>query len=384
MKTYTLGILAAVAAVVVAAAWMIAVRGGSTPPSTGTRKALAPTLGERGGQIARITLRSATEQTVLERRDGRWIIASKGGYPAEELVIRELLRGIDGARVAEAKTANPEFYARLGVDEPDTPGSTGTLVRIEDDAGETIAALLVGKSETAGAGAGGAGADTGRFVRRVGEAASLLVRGLPATQTDPMRYIDRDIGSIVNERVRSVTIDHAGRERVHIARDTPDEQTFTLDGMPAERTLKDQFALTRVAWAFAFMTLDDVAPASEIGVDVEGASVATFRTFDALRVDITMIQKDGETWAAFRASAEPAEGKTPTDDVAGEVSRLNARWQGWVYQIPDYKAVALRSTRDDLLAPAAGAPDTLPGPVRVPPTQSEPDAPDEGVPDTPE
>jgi hypothetical protein len=381
MKAHTLGILAAVAVVVVATAWIIASRGGSTPAPAGSREALAPSLGERGGQIARITLRSAREQAVLERRDGRWMLASKGGYPADDLAIRDMLRGIDAARIVEVKTSNPEFYGRLGVDDPDTPGSTAILVRVEDDSGDTIAALLVGKSESAGPGAGGMGADTGRFARRVGEAASLLVRGMPTIQVDPMRYIDRDIGSIANERVRSVTIDHAGRERVHISRATPEEQSFTLDGMPEGRSLKDQFALTRVAWAFAFMTLDDVAPATEIGVDVEGASVATFRTFDGLRVDIAMIQKDGETWATFRASAEPAEGESISEDVAGEVARLNARWGGWAYKIPDYKAIALRSTRDDLLAPAKDAPEALPGPVRVTPTR---DAPDEDKPNAPE
>lgn len=360
MKTRSILLLTLAAAGALALALFLTRARSGTPASQPA--ALYPDLSAAGPRVARITLRKAGADTVLERRGETWVVAGKGGYPADPDKVFALLRGLASARIMEPRTAKPDLYARLGVEDPEAAEATSTLVRL-DDAGTpatSLAAVIVGKRDAAPS-------ESPRFfARRFGENQAYLVEGDLTPSHAPLDWVVKNIAEIRNERVREVIVRQPSIEPLRISRTRAEEQTFALDGLPEGREPRDEYVLTRLAWALSFITFDDVAPAATIDTGVDGAGVTEFRGFDGLLITVRHVQKDGKDWislvAGFEAppalppaeeEAAPAPVTAPTPELKAEIEALNAKWGPWVFQIPDYKATVLGTKMEDLLKPVA-------------------------------
>src|ERR1700680_4802672 len=80
--------------------------------------------------------------TTLKKGARDWRVAERG-YPADTGRVRKLLLDLSALNVVEEKTRDSEFYAQLGVEDSNSPKSTGTLVEVVTP-GKTFA-LIVGK-----------------------------------------------------------------------------------------------------------------------------------------------------------------------------------------------------------------------------------------------
>lgn len=364
MKAGTAVAVCVAAAAAVGAAWYVATR--ERPAARAAAAAVLPDLRARAGEIGRVAIRRGDKSVTLARRGTGWVVVEKGDYPADAERVRELVSGLADAKVAETKTSKPELYPRLGVEDPAGAAATGSLVTLTDEGGTAVVgALIIGKSEPMGS--PDAAGETGTYVRRPTEAASLLARGVPRAEPDAMQWVGRGVAEIANERVRAVTVRDPEGPAVEISRATAAEQKFTLAGLPEGRTLKDEYVLTRLAWALASVTLDDVAPAG--GVDMAGATVVELRGFDGLLVTARLVKKEGKWWATLAASFEAPPAPPPvaitaaSEELAKEIADLNAKWGPWAYQLPEWKATAMAPKLDELLAPAPQPPAAPPAPA---------------------
>lgn len=372
MKGRTLAIVAGLAGVLCVAAYVVSTRGGGEAVNgaggAAERRALLPSLKARAEVISSLSIRKGGTELMIERRGDAWAVASKDGYPAKAEVVREALRAFIEAKVVEAKTSRPELYPKLGVEDPEGAGATSALVTLRDAAGATLASVVVGKRSWEDAGDGAGAART--FVRLAGEGGALLVDGEFRVESDAMSWLDRNVGEVRNDRVREVTVEHpAGEgveaERVRLSRGSAEDKDYVLEGMAEGRKKKDDYVFTRLAWAMANIPFDDVARVREARAKDEGAAVTTFRCFDGLTVEARTVKRDGKHWSTFAARVEApptgADGSAPafepTEALVKEVESLNAKWAGWEYQIPEWKATVLLSRMEDLLLPVeAGTP----------------------------
>ena len=114
-------LLIVVAAVAVFAAYRLNQPPVSGDPAPAQSALLYPGLGDKLNTIKtiRIVGPGATLIAELARGDAGWTVINKGGYPAAFATIRTLLLALAGAEIVEQKTANPEFYSRLGVSDID-------------------------------------------------------------------------------------------------------------------------------------------------------------------------------------------------------------------------------------------------------------------------
>ena len=139
MRRRTLIGLGAAAAASIGAAVVLTPREAATPDPDDARLAF-PGLAERLAGATRIELRRAGTTMTLARRDPEtWTLPEKDDYPVRSERIRELLVGLTELRLVERRTASPELFARLGVDDPEDKDSTAILVRVLDAAGVPIA-----------------------------------------------------------------------------------------------------------------------------------------------------------------------------------------------------------------------------------------------------
>ena len=355
-----IGLVAAAAVSVVVAA-AVAFSGGSAPIDPRVGKPVLPELVTKPGEIAKIVLKhgAATISLIAPGADSgtAWTVAEKGNYPADREKIRKLLLGLATIAYVEPKTAKPDLYPRLQVEDPGAQKSQSTLVEVDDAKGAVLGTVIVGRRRIDELGGG----NDGVYVRLPGEAQSWLARGTLDLETDTVQWLDRRVVDIDQKRIAQAVLTHDG-ETLTITRDKPEDK-FSLKELPANRTLKSDTTLVEPATVLSALDLTDVRKAADLPFPKDGIATATYKTFDGLTVQATILKQGEADWMTLGATA--AEGNDKAQD---EAKTLNAKWSPWVYGIPSYKANALRTKLADVLAPAPAPAQTSQNPPAGPAT----------------
>ncbi|TFG63942.1 MAG: hypothetical protein E4H28_05815, partial [Gemmatimonadales bacterium] len=94
---------------------------------------LFPQLAREADSINRVTLTTAGGQIIatLEKQEDRWTVAEKDGYHADDSAVRKLMIQLTDAGVIETKTADPDLYARLGVEDVSGDNASGMQITLE-------------------------------------------------------------------------------------------------------------------------------------------------------------------------------------------------------------------------------------------------------------
>ena len=120
MRSRSAILLAALAVVVLAAAWFF----GRPPASVSESVAVPPgTLVFPGlagnlASAARVEITGKGQTLVIVRNGGGWGLADRGNYPVQQDKLRELLTGLTELRITEPRTADPALLEQLGVGDP--------------------------------------------------------------------------------------------------------------------------------------------------------------------------------------------------------------------------------------------------------------------------
>jgi hypothetical protein len=326
---------------------------------------LMPALGEiteirlSRGDGSRTTLRK-----VQDKEGSGWTVVERE-FPADASRVRELALGLANMKFIERKTADPAFYAKLGVEAPDTPTATGTLVEVV--AGSKSWALIVGKNAE------------GRtiYVRQPKEAASALVAPNVIVEPDPKRWIDRELLDLPGASVHDISVRPAGAPAYLLSRAKRGDVDLVLSPIPKGRSAASSMSLNGQADALTGFNFDDMRalPASP----PPATDHATFRTFDGQVFEFTGRREADKAWVTVNASRDaalaaqfpeappatpapasapaaaaapaPAPPASPAPAAAPDMGaeRLAARAQGLEFEIPLYKYETLFRKQEDLL-----------------------------------
>lgn len=329
---------------------------------------------------------------VLRRgRDG-WSVVERDGYPADIAKVRETLIKFAEATLIEAKTANPERHAALGVEDVAAPDAKGLRVEID---GMVSAKVVVGTFSTQG---------NGTFVRRNDEAQSWLAKGNLIVDRAAADWLAKDIVDIASDRVMRVEISRGGQSFA-VAKQSPEQPHYVVEQVPAGRELLSEYEANGIGSVLAGLKFDDVAMDASAVPDPASTLVARFQTFDGLIVEITGFASEGKRYARFKTTVDPdradlaanaaqlnavadhrrdaeaaAEADKPAEKMASqeakadvplavkdpalfvaerrkaiddEASALNRRTKGWIYVLPAYKYANMDKRLEDLLKPRA-------------------------------
>jgi hypothetical protein len=347
MSKRTVAILAA-ALVVLVVLVLAGQRNGAGPAGAGA--ALVPGLEAALGQIERVTVVKANNETVatLEKQPDRWVVADKHGYAADAAKLRQALTALAEAQVLEQKTANAELYGRLGVE--DVTGANAAGISIAFAApGQELPTIILGNAE----------GSRYRYARRAGETQSFLVDRNPDVPRAAAQWVDAQIVDVRGDRVREVTITHADGEIVRLSKASPELANFEVADVPAGRELSYPGVANVVGNALRELKLEDVEPADAAQPDQP--TVVEYRTFDGLLVRVTGFERDDKSWITLEASAAAAPEAAPppeagataaeSGDVSAEAERINARVAGWRYQIASFQYDQMTRRMADLLKP---------------------------------
>lgn len=329
---------------------------------------LYPQLLEQLNDVRKIAIGLPEDRITLARSGDGWVLADRDNFPVSGAMVKELLIQLAAFRIREAKTSKPENYASLGVEDLTVPKSGARQITLLDGADKPLADLLVGKDRKS------KGADSpAYFVRRAGEAGTWLVEGDLTLKTRRNDWLDVNVVNVPVERVRRSSLLEEGQPAVVVAKNSPKEQLFTLQDIPAGKEAKSVALVSNVGGLLLDLRFEDVAAASKVAA-LRPKRTAVVETFDGLMVTLKQYEVDGKPWAslAFEHRPEaaipleappPAESKDPdgeasdssaapkAPDVAAEVKALTEKTAPWVYQLPDYKLRTLEKSLADLTKP---------------------------------
>ncbi|MBO1079530.1 DUF4340 domain-containing protein [Roseomonas haemaphysalidis] len=323
--------------VAVAAAAGAVLLGPGTPaaPDAGDAPLMFQNLAARLAGAARIELRQGAQSVALVKRDREtWVLPDRQDYPAHGEKVRELLVGLTELRLSERRTSDAAQLDRLGLEDPNAPGSTATLLRVMDQAGVPIAELVVGRRRMRTQG----NAPETVYVRRPAENQAWLAEGRLPLDADPQLWIDRDLANIARERILKVDATRLGAPPLVLTRtEGPDGRLAVT--IPEAPPAIEEAATDEIARTFEFLTFTEVR--KDAGLSGQPVGETRFTLTDNLSITVSGTQDGPTTWLRMAAAG---------DD---EAARLNARWRGWAYQVSAYKAKALLPQISDLLKPPA-------------------------------
>jgi len=298
---------------------------------------LFPGLAQRLDRVASVEFRRGEAKLALRRQGEVWVLPAMADYPARSDRVRETLTGLTELRLVEARTADPALYDRLGVEDPTQPGTTAVLLRLLDSQGSAIAEVILGRRRMRTQG----GLPEAVFIRRPNEAQSWLAEGRVLSDTDANLWVDRDIANLPASTLRQVLVQRAGEPELTLG--AKDGQ---LAPIPPVAAALDPVALDEIARAFEVLTFTEVKPASRPTGEALGS--ARFEFADDLAITARLSRDGSGLWLRLAATGGAA------------AQRLDARWQGWAYQVGDWKEKAMLPRLGELeakpAAPPAGAP----------------------------
>ena len=310
-------VLAVVAVVAIALAAVLVLR--RAPEAEGSLLAgpLVPGLAANVNDVEQVRMVKAGDAPylTLERGEDGWTIAERDGYPADPAKVRLALINLGESRVLEPKTSNPERYAQLGVQDLDQPGATGT--RIEVTGGGIDAALILGNRPAQGG--------EGTYVRRVGEAASVLATGdlVPDPEVGP--WLRRDILDIPSSAIREIEISVGDGTPLRVAKTSAEDANFTVQDVPRGREVQSDVVANGLGSMLSGLTLDDVARDREDAVGDNTRHRAVYRLFDGRIVTLEGWQQadtpEGNPGKAYARVSVVLDEGVARENIAADITR---------------------------------------------------------------
>ena len=238
----------------------------------------APGLAERLDDLESLRLIQAGNEVVatIRRSEAGWVVAEKGGYPANFERLRSSLQALAQARRVEKKTALPEFHSRLGLDGPDSPDFDGYLLQLNYGDTHEAEGYIVGRR----AGSGMA------YIRTEGEAQSWMVSADFDLADRTRDWLDRELIDLESSGVQRVALDRSG-DLLEIAKEDSADLNFTPLDIPEGRELSYGSVANSIASALANVQAKDVRLAEEVEA-LPAAAQVRYETFDGLelRLDV--------------------------------------------------------------------------------------------------
>ena len=105
--------------------------------------------------VAQVTIKKATNQVTLLKKDDTWKVQERFDYPANYTDLHEFLRKLWELKGVQKVSIGASQLSRLELLAPDKGTNGGTIVDLKDKTGKTMKSLLLGKKHLRQSGGGG-------------------------------------------------------------------------------------------------------------------------------------------------------------------------------------------------------------------------------------
>jgi len=306
---------------------LLAVLGGSAivyqQQERARRPSNAASLGQvllkdlKAADIASIRIAEAKNVLTLERKDERWTLAERGGFPADFAKVREFVLKAIELKAGQSEPLGEKDRARLNLDQ------SGTLLEFRGADGKPLRSLLVGKKyfkrevENPDKALG-----DGRFVLLPGDPKIVYIVADPLLQATAKssEWVDRASFQVEKVKTLEVKFPDGGGYRIERNGDNAD---WKLAGLKPGEKLEVTKA-NAASYVLGTLELADVLPkdTKDTGLDKPVEIKAT--TLDGLSYDIRVGKLRGDNYFVTFASSGSVK-PDPKDKDAERIKKLEER-----------------------------------------------------------
>jgi hypothetical protein len=250
----------------------------------------------KAADIAAIRIVEPQATLTVQRKDERWVIAERAGFPADVAKVREFVVKAIGLKVGQSEPLGEKDRARLNLD------ASGTRVEFHDAAGKALGTLIVGRKyfkrevdnpEKAPA--------DGRFVGVPGEEGTAYIVGdaLAQASTKSADWIDRASFQVEKVKTLEVRYPDGGGWRIERAADNAD---WKLAGArPGEKL--DIPRANAASYSLQLLELADVAAPDAKDTGLERPVLVDATTLDGASFAIRVGKLAGDNYyVGFKAA----------------------------------------------------------------------------------
>ena len=301
------------------------------------------------GRIASIVIGTGENAVRLVRQGDRFVVGNKDNYPAVISKINDLITSCLDIRTAGLITSNPANHGDLEVSEE----KTRNIVKFLDNDGQTITGVVIGRTNSE---------RRSTYVRLTSSNDVYITTEALQAPDSAMDYVEKEIANISRDDVVRVTV--TGPNDIYTLKvDDSNDDNIILEGVPKGKKLKQSDA-RQVLSALSYLSFSDVKrESSEEGkLLFEHAFVCESKDEILYIFDIARTDNEGyvKCKAEYIGEAEILieRGKKTKEELKDKEAKFLARdkavsfskrHQGWVYEIPEYKAKDLTRKLAELL-----------------------------------
>lgn len=310
-----------------------------------------PNLVKDAETLKTVAIRHGGETLSFDWDGKMWRVRERGNYPADSEKLTALIVNLARMTKVEGKTKMPDRYARLEVEDPTAKDSKSRQVALIDVNGKDIASLVVGKRQAALGNTEG-----GTYVRLAGDPQVWLVTGEIEAEAAAGAWLRKDIIDVKEPSIARVTVTHPNGEKIVISR-APGAQNFSIENLPKGAQPASFYIADEYGRLLTSMILEDVAPAASKAFPKDKTISAVIDGGDGFQIAVETAEIDGQTWVKIKGTPPPAD--KPDAEAAKAVDMrtnwgkvigdMNARAEGWVYQVPAFQMAPLKRRMTDLL-----------------------------------
>ncbi|MBW7908652.1 MAG: DUF4340 domain-containing protein [Kiritimatiellae bacterium] len=321
--------------------------------------------------VERIELTSGTQQVVLARTDGEWVVGSLWDYPAQFEPIAALLRQLDQLRVGEVIRGGTEILDEFGLAESAT--SFPVRVKLFESAGVATDDLLIGLPRTSSAMPAGYSMPDSRYYRSGDGEVVIAEPFVEEVRRRPTDWIVSKLPSFGPGEIGSMSAYPTNGVMYALDRDA--DGTYSGAGALTGKVIN---VASAEIWFRSLQNLstrsivDPATDAEALARGAGGSAVAHLTNGIVVRVELGALTPENMGhygWLTFTYEEPPAlehgdeaalaADRAARDAVRAEAEKLQAQYGHWNYVFDYSQATKLLFLPDQLIV-ANAAPPPLP------------------------
>jgi hypothetical protein len=298
----------------------------------GARTVESDTLGQpllkglQASQVAAIVIRQPKDAITIQKKEERWTIAERSGFPADIDKVREFVVKAIGLKIGQIEPIGEKDRARLLLD------AGGTAIEFLGADGKPLARLTAGKKyfKADPENAEKAGGD-GRYLMLPGDEKRVVVVSDPLTQASTRSADWISKAGFAAEKVKTMEVRAAEGALWKIER-SGDNADWKLIGARNDEKL-DISKANAASYSLSLIELADVAPADAKpeATGLDKPMIVTAATLDGLTYTLKIGKLEGQNY--FASIAIAGEPKPEGKDAEERLKKINDR-------LPREKALA--------------------------------------------
>ncbi len=297
---------------------------------------LFPNLIDLLNEVQEIKVITNQHSSTVKLENSVWVVDELQSYPAKIESVRDFLVGFSQLRKVEPKTNDPNKYEALGLAGVGMTDSETIEIALRAKGGSHLARLHIGKMQALKVNS----LQNLHYVRYPENSQTWLVRGVPEIPSNPTDWIELELIDL-DSRSHQVEIVRFGQNAVKVFRDSPQNKDFELAGLATNQRIRYQYRLNQIGEFFKALRLKSVISLNDW---IENGKIVV-DTFDGLSVTASVGGGNNQNFIVLRAHASG----TAQPNIVEESNRLNQRWRGWAFEIPNARAEVAALEFDDLI-----------------------------------